>query len=61
MRIPPPPRWLVHALFLIALLALLMIVFACSAPLRFDPHRQDLQWKQQRCLDEGKPPPECRP
>ena len=44
-----------------AITAAIILLLGCSHPLRLDPNRQDLQWKQQRCLDEGRPPPECRP
>jgi hypothetical protein len=41
---------------MIALLAAM-----CSHPLRLDPHRQELQRKQDECLARGGNPEQCRP
>jgi len=56
--IPAPPGWLFWAIIIVAVMVLFV---GCSYPLRTDPHRQDLEWKQKQCLDQGKSPPECRP
>jgi hypothetical protein len=45
----------------IAAIVGLVILTQCSYPLRFDPHRSDLQQKQDQCLAQGKSPKECRP
>jgi hypothetical protein len=33
----------------------------CSHPLRFDPHRQELERQQDECLKRGGSPKDCRP
>ena len=57
--IPAPPPWVFWAIIIAAVVTLLLN--GCSYPLRFDPNRQDLEWKQQQCLNQGKSPQECRP
>jgi len=49
------------ALVIVALMTLVFWVAGCSYPLRFDRHRQDLEWKQKQCLDQGGSPEKCRP
>jgi len=57
--IPAPPAWMFWAIIIAA--AITLLLSACSYPLRFDPNRQDLQWKQEQCLAKGGSPKECRP
>jgi hypothetical protein len=40
---------------------LALMLGSCSTPLRFDPHRQELQQRQDQCLARGGSPQECRP
>jgi hypothetical protein len=57
--IPAPPPWMFWAIIIVA--AITLLLNACSYPLRLDPHRDDLQWKQKQCLDKGGSPQECQP
>jgi len=56
--IPAPPAWLFWGILVFTMMAWLI---GCSYPLRFDPNRQDQQWKQDQCLAKGGSPQECRP
>jgi hypothetical protein len=40
---------------------ILVLVGACSHPLRLDPHWQQLQEQQRQCLERGGNPQQCRP
>jgi len=42
-------------------LILMLLLAACSHPLRLDPQREQLQRKQDECLARGGNPQECRP
>jgi hypothetical protein len=42
-------------------LTLTLLLTGCSHPLRLDPHRQELQRKQDECLARGGNPKDCRP
>jgi outer membrane biogenesis lipoprotein LolB len=46
---------------IIIVAAITLLLNACSYPLRLDPRRDDLQWKQKQCLDKGGSPQECQP
>lgn len=61
LRIPAPPAWLFWAIVITAVIMLMLSLSGCSYPLRFDPHRDDLRWKQQQCQDQGGSPEQCRP
>ena len=47
-------------IFLVLTLAMLTL-HGCSHPIRFDPHRGDLERQQEQCLARGGNPQECRP
>jgi len=61
MRIPEPPPWVFWGIVVLALMCLIGGLPSCSFPLRFDPHRQDLEWRQKQCEQKGGNPQECRP
>jgi len=49
-----------YVLMIIVLIGCALVLASCSYPLRFDQHRQDLQWKQEQCLAKGGNPKECK-
>ena len=47
---------------LIAVTVIILFLGGCSHPHRFDPRSLEQQRAAQKaCLDQGRPPPECRP